>query len=214
MARTIGRGVGVLAVVLASVVLLSAIVPGLSDLNPFATETRDRSQPVILRSLERLTEYRAATANLQVLVDVEEDTELLPSFLKGERTALVAAGNVDAAVDFRGIGERSLRVSDDRRAVSITLPSPQLTDARVDLARSRVLDRDRGLLDRIGSAFAEEPGDDRELLLLAERKLEDAARANSGLIPAAERNTRAMLQSMMRGLGFERVTVRFEPPQV
>jgi hypothetical protein len=96
-------------------VLLSTAIPGFPDLNPFDTETKDRSQPAVLRSIERLTEYRAATANLEVIVDVEEDG-ILPGFLQGEKTLLVAAGRVDASVDFRNLGRRGLQVSEDRRA--------------------------------------------------------------------------------------------------
>ena len=193
------------------VVLLSTAIPGFPDLNPFDTETKDRSQPAVLRSIERLTEYRAATANLEVIVDVEEDG-ILPGFLQGEKTLLVAAGRVDASVDFRNLGRRGLQVSEDRRSVTITLPAARLQEARVDLDRSRVFDRDRGLLDRIGSVFQDNPSNERELLILAERKLEAAAAADRGVLQAAERNTRAMLESLMRGLGFERVTVRFERP--
>jgi hypothetical protein len=151
MRRGILRSVVAVAAVVLGVVVLSALVPSLPDLNPFDTETKDRSQPVVLRSLERLTEYRAASANLEVIVDVEEDG-ILPSFLQGEKTLLVAAGNVDAAVDFRGLGPDALRVSEDRRSVTITLPPAELTEAKVDLDRSRVFDRDRGLLDRVGSS--------------------------------------------------------------
>jgi Protein of unknown function (DUF4230) len=185
----------------------------LPSLNPFATETKDRSQPVLLKSLERLSEYRAASAQLQVIVDVEEDAEYLPSFILGEKTLLVAAGNVDASVDFGGLDKDALRVSDDRRRVAITLPEPALSKAELNLERTRVFDRDRGLLDRVGGAFSENPTDERSLLLLAEDKLEAAAAANSGLISAARENTRSMLEGMMRGLGFRRVTVRFAPAQ-
>jgi hypothetical protein len=185
----------------------------LPSLNPFATETKDRSQPVLLKSLERLSEYRAASAQLQVVVDVEKDAEYLPSFILGEKTLLVAAGNVDASVDFAGLDKDALRVSEDRRRVAITLPEPTLSKAELDLERTRVFDRDRGLLDRVGGAFSENPTDERSLLLLAEDKLEAAAAANSGLISAARENTRSMLEGMMRGLGFRRVTVRFAPAQ-
>jgi hypothetical protein len=211
MGRAISRVVAAALVVVLGVVVLASVVPGFPDLNPFDTETKDRSQPVVLRSLERLTEYRAASANLEVIVDVEEDG-ILPSFLQGEKTLLVAAGRVDASVDFSGLGPRALQVSEDRRAVTITLPAARLEDARVDLDRSRVFDRDRGLLDRIGGVFEDNPSNERELLLLAERKLAAAAAADRGVLQAAERNTRAMLESLMRGLGFERVTVRFERP--
>ena len=72
-------------------------VPSLvGSLNPFGEDTKDRSQPVLLKSLENLSDYHAATANMQVVVDVEQDARLLPSFIKGERTLFVAAGTVDA----------------------------------------------------------------------------------------------------------------------
>jgi Protein of unknown function (DUF4230) len=200
--------------VAALLVLLPALIPAL---NPFKEETVDRSGPVLLKSLENLSEYRAASANMQVVVDVEQDTDLVPSFIKGERTLFVAAGTVDAAVDFGGLGRSpdAVRVSDDRKEVAITLPAPQLTDARVDAERSRVFDRDRGALDRIEEAFSDDGGaDQQDLYVLAEEKLTDAAASDPSLLETAERNTRSMLEGMMRGLGFEQVTVRFEQPQV
>ncbi len=37
----------------------------------------------------------------------------------------------------------------------------------------------------------------------------------AGRVPGtAERNTRAMLTGLLRGLGFERITIRFRAPQV
>jgi hypothetical protein len=184
----------------------------LPSLNPFATETKDRSQPALLKSLERLSEYRAASARLQVIVDVEEDATYLPSWLKGEKTLLVASGNVDAAVDFGGLDGDSLRVSDNRRAVTVDLPQPVLSHPELDLNRTRVFDRDRGLLDRVEGAFSDSPTEERPLLLLAEQKLAAAAAADSGLRSAARENTRGMLEGMMHGLGFSRVTVRFKAP--
>ena len=212
--RSTTRLIVVAAAVVAVIVLVPALIP---DLNPFKTEKVDRSPPVVLKSLERLDEYRAATANLQVVVDVERDTGLVPSFIKGERTLFVAAGSVDAAVDFAGLGrsQGAVRVSDDRKEVTITLPPPRLTEARLDPERSRVYDRDRGALDRIEEAFSDDGGaDQQELYVLAEEKLTEAAASDPRLLQTAERNTRAMLESMMRGLGFEKVTVRFERPTV
>jgi hypothetical protein len=207
-----------LVVLAATVLLVLAALPSfLGELNPFREETRDRSQPALLRSLENLSQYRAATANLQVIVDVERDARLVPSFLKGERTLFVAAGTVDAAVDFSRLGRRgsnAVRVSGDRKGVTITLPAARLTEARVDPERSRVYDRDRGVLDRVGDFFADNPTDDQPVYVLAERKLREAAAADPDLRRTAERNTRIMLEGMMRGLGFERVTVRFARPPV
>jgi hypothetical protein len=213
-ARRLSGPLLLVAAVVALLVLLPLLIPAL---NPFKEETVDRSGPVLLKSLENLSEYRAASANLQVVVDVERDTGLVPSFIKGERTLFVAAGSVDAAVDFAGLGrsQGAVRVSDDRKEVTITLPPPRLTEARLDPERSRVYDRDRGALDRIEEAFSDDGGaDQQELYVLAEEKLTEAAASDPRLLQTAERNTRAMLESMMRGLGFEKVTVRFERPTV
>ena len=210
----LARALAIVAAIVAVLIVVPALVP---SLNPFREEERDRSQPVLLKSLEDLSEYRAAGANLQVIVDLERDTRLLPSFIKGERTLFVAAGTVDAAVDFSGLSRTpgAVVVSEDRRAATITLPAPRLTETRLDTKRSRVYDRDRGLFDRVEEALSDDGGaDQQELYALAEQKLREAAAADPRLIENAKRNTRAMLTGLLRGLGFERVTVRFRPPEV
>ena len=199
----------------AAVIALYLLVSALAgwSLNPFATETKDRSQPVLVKSLESLSEYRAATANMQEIVDVEQDVGLLPGFIAGEKALLVAAGTVDAGVDFGALRARgSVTVSDDRRGVEIVLPPATLSEARVDLERSRVVDTDRGIVNRVGDAFSDDTNEERELLLLAQRKIEEAARQDPQLLELAERNTRAMLTGMLRGLGFERIAIRFAAP--
>lgn len=210
------RLVGVLVVlgVLAAVLVVAAprLLP---DLNPFGTETRERPQPALLQSLQRLDEYHAARANLQQVVDIEKDVQNVPSFIKGERIVMVATGDVDATVDFRRLGPEALRVSEDRREVVITLPAARRGPARLDLARTRVVEHDRGLVDRTGDLLGDDgANDDRELLLAAQRKLDAAASADRELLPTAERNTAQMLRSLATGLGYERVTVRFQRPQL
>jgi hypothetical protein len=207
------RGVLLVAALAAVALLIFALIGAVGSLNPFGTETKDRSGPVLLKSLEDLSQYRAASANLQVVVDVEHDDKLLPSFIRGERTLFLAAGTVDAAVDFSGLSKDpgAVKVSDDRRAVTITLPAATLTEARLDPSRSRVYDRDRGLTNRVEDVFSDNPGDEQPVYELATRKLEAAAKADPELRKRAQENTQHMLEGMMRGLGFERVTVRFRP---
>ena len=200
--RSVARPLAYAVLIVVAVVAIRS----LPDLNPFGKETIDRSQPAVLRSIERLSEYRAATANLEVIVDIEEDTELLPSFLKGERVLFVAGGSVDAFVAFDA---PQVSVDEDSEAVTVTLPAPRLAEAAIDLERSRVYDRDRGLFDRVESVFEDSPTSDQDLIALAQEKLEAAAREDDALTQAAERNTRQMLVELLTGLGFESVTVRF-----
>jgi len=176
--------------------------------NPFGTETVDRSRPALLQSLEDLSRYEAARANFEVIVDSEKDARFLPSVIRGERTLFVGSGSVEASVDFSQLDERSIRVSDDRRSVEVTVPAPTLSEPRVDPDHSRVVSRDRGILDRVGSAFSDSPTSDRSLYLAAEKKMQAAAAA-SDLRARAEHNTRQMLEGTLRSLGFTNVTVTF-----
>lgn len=182
-----------------------------SVLDPFASKTVDRSQPALRKSLENLSRYQAASANLSVIVDSEKDARFLPSILRGERTVFVAGGSVDATVDFSGIGDQSIVVSDDHRSVSVTLPAPTLSEARVDPEQSRVASRQRGLLDRVASAFSDNPSNDQALYIAAQKKMDAAAAADGELRGRAEANTRQMLQSMLRPLGYTTVNVSFTP---
>jgi Protein of unknown function (DUF4230) len=207
---------------LVSVILLALVlfvaVAGLGGLrlwpafpNPFATRQVDRSQPVLLKAIEDLEVYKAATGNFQVVVDLEESSRGIPLLVKGERTLFVAGGSVDAEVDFSGLDEGAIKVSADGQQVEITLPRARLTEARVDPDQSQVFARERGLLDRLGGLFSDNPTSERELYRLAQEKMQAAA-AESDLRPQAERNTRAMLQGMLRSLGYRDVSVTFRDP--
>ena len=200
------------------VLVLAVAVAGLTGLrlwpsfpNPFATRRVDRSPPVLLEAIEDLAVYKAATGNFQVVVDLEEGSRGIPLLIKGERTLFVAGGSVDAEVDFSTLDEGAIKVSADGRRADITLPRARLTQARVDPAQSRVFSRERGLLDRLGSVLSDNPTSERELYLLAQEKMQAAA-ASSGLLAQAEENTRAMLESMLRSLGYRDVTVTFRDP--
>jgi hypothetical protein len=179
--------------------------------NPFGAREVDRSQPVLLKAIEDLEVFKAATGNFQVVVDLEEGSRGIPLVIKGERTLFVAGGSVDAEVDFAGIGEGAIKVSGDGERVEVTLPRARLTQARVDPAQSRVFSRERGLLDRLGSVLSDNPTSERELYQLAQAKMQAAA-AQSDLLARAEQNTRAMLEGMLRSLGYSDVTVTFRDP--
>lgn len=199
---------GVLAVVV--VLFLAGLIdPWNLISNPFRQERVDRSGPALLERLEDLSEYRAASAQLQELIDIEDDTRFVPSFISGQRVSFLAHGSVEAIVDFSGLDADAVMVSEDRETVRITLPRARLGQVRIDPDESRVLNRERGVLDRLGSVFSDNPTSERELYQLAEEKLRDAA-ADSELTARAETNTRRMLRALLGTLGFEDITISFE----
>ena len=144
-------------------------------------------------------------------VDLEVDTPWVPAVISGERVHFLATGSADAYVDFEGLDAGAVTLSPDGESATIVLPAPEMTEVRIDPEQSRVVDRDRGLVERLGAAFMENPTDDSDLYALAERRI-GAAAAESDLLDRAEANTRDMLTTLAMSLGVERVTVDFEEP--
>lgn len=177
--------------------------------SPLTTTKVDRSSPPVLKALEDLHEYRAATGHYEVIVDVEKDAKYLPGFIKGERTLFVAAGTVDGVVDFTAIAPSAVIMSDDRRTVSLRLPHARLGTVRVDPAGTYVYEKKRGALDRIGDMFNSNPGGEQEFYRLAEAKMLAAAQGSDGIVARAETNTTAMLTSLLQSLGFTAITINY-----
>jgi hypothetical protein len=208
---------GFLAVLVAGA-LLVALAPRVADFllpdlrNPFSPKVVDRSPAPLVLALRDLAEYHAASGTFQAVVDLERDTPHIPAVISGERVTFLAVGTVDAVVDFSNLTAEHVRVSADRREVTITLPAPQLQRATIDHEASRVLDRDRGLVERLSGVFEENPTSEQELYRVAQTKL-DAAAARSNLLQRAEGSTRTMLTGLAGSFGFERVTVTFAAPE-
>ncbi len=168
--------------------------------NPFGTERVDRSQPALLQSIEDVSEYRAAVGTFQVIVDVEEDVNWVPSFLAGQRSLFVANGTVDAYVDFSGLTEDDVVLSADGTSATIRLPGAQLDEPNLDQEETYLYDQERGLVDRVRDAF--ETDDQSEIYQLAEDKLRAAA-AESELTEQARANTETFLTGLGQSLGVE-----------
>jgi hypothetical protein len=204
--RTTLLAIAAIVVIIVAVSVLRGLhlVPGW--LNPFAEQTKDRSSPVVLKSIRDLSRYEAATGNFQVVVDLEKDAKFLPNSVRGQRTLFVGNGSVDAFVDFGRLGTGGVTVNADRTAVTVRLPRAQLEPTNLDPQHSYVFATQRGIFNRIGDFFGGNPGDQKQLYSLAAQKIQAAAR-QSGLRERADQNTKLMLQNMLRALGFKQVTV-------
>ncbi len=207
---TFGGVLGTAVVVAVVVALVGGIGALLGIGNPFAGTTTDQSPRVLLKELRNLSDFRAAEATFQSRVELETDVPILPSFIAGSKVDFDAIGTVAATLDFSRLATDAVQVADDG-AVTISLPSPVLEPAVVDPKRSRVVNRDRGLVNRIGDLFEDSPTSERDLYLRAARKMDKAA-VESKLAVRAERNTAAMLRGFLGRLGLDRVTITFVEP--
>ena len=193
----VGRVVLVVVAVVATLMWLVAQVPAL---NPFATETQDRTGPAMLQSVRDLSQYHAAEGDFQVIVDLEHDVAWVPDAIAGNRTLFVARGSVSAYIDLGTLSDKALTVDEERKSVQVRLPDPELGKPNIDQEHTYLYSQERGVFDRIKSLF--ETADQREFYVLAEKRIGEAAE-EAGLTARAERNTRQMLTGMFTTLGYK-----------
>lgn len=192
----------VLLLVAATVVFVGGLASAgiLGAKLPFQSTTIDRSQPALLKSIQDISQYHAAVGNFEVVLDYEKDVDWVPDFIAGERSLFIAAGTVNAFVDFSGLADGDLTLSDDGASAQIRLPAAQLDKPNLDQDRTYLFSQKRGVINRVNDALS--PPDQRELYQLAEGKMMMAAE-ESELVKQAEQNTRAMLIGMFDALDIE-----------
>ncbi|MEV0452800.1 DUF4230 domain-containing protein [Streptomyces sp. NPDC050600] len=197
----------VLLVIAVALILVGQLLR-LPGLDVFGTDVKDRSGPAVLKSVQDMSRYEGAAGTYQVVVDLEQDARFLPDAIRGTRTLYVATGGVTAYVDLGGVGKDAVTVDAKRTEATLRLPHARLASPSLYPERSYAVSKQRGLLDRLGDLFSDNPASEHAVNVLAARRIGDAAR-QSDLTSRAERNTTAMLQGLLRALGFERVTVTY-----
>jgi len=202
-------GVGAVAVVaVVAFALLNFRLDWAPSLNPFREEeTVDNTGPSVLKAVTDLSEFRAARGYYETVVELEEGgLSLVPNFLDGEKVLYVGKGTVDAYVDFSDLDEDRITLSPDGTSAEIDLPAPQLAEPNLDVEASQVYDRDSGFIQRFQDSDLEQDAQVR-----AVEQMTTAANGESDLLGRAEANTTSTLETLLGALGYDDVTVTFDP---
>ncbi|HEY3751921.1 MAG TPA: DUF4230 domain-containing protein [Pseudonocardiaceae bacterium] len=200
---------GIAVVVLIAVVLVGSAVHLFPQLrNPFGETTQQRSGPVLLTSIQQLSRYEAASGTFQVVVDISSGGSILPGFLEGSDTMFIGVGTDNAFIDFSHLKGDAIKVSSDRLSATLTLGKAQLETAKLDVKESYVFAEQQGLFTRVNQFLSGNPNSQQAVYELAQKQIQAAA-GKSELLADAQRNTRTMLVSLLQSLGFRTITVNF-----
>lgn len=202
MVKSVSQTVMIAAVVAGVMLLLTAWKPAL---NPFTEETVDRTGPAVLQSLTDISEYHAASAHYEVVVDLENDVKWVPGWLGGERVLYVGKGDVDAIVDFGELDERRVTLSEDGTSVAVRLPAPTVDAPVLDIEGSYVADHDEGFANKFQGSELQ-----HEAQLKAVEQITAAANSADTLTSLAKENTTGMLKGLFGSLGYADVTITFD----
>jgi len=173
------------------------------------TLTPTPTPDVILAGVKALGELNTVQYNLETVVDkyARQPGRMVIWGIEVWRPhlhfLLVAGGRVKAGVDFRQL----VRYEIVESRVTVYLPAPRITDYAIDMRtlKTYYIRTDFGLQEEfIIDTY-------QEAIVQAQESLRDAA-LSSDILDTAQTNATALVQSLILGLGFSEVEVKFLPP--
>lgn len=161
-------------------------------------ETFNTSAPDVVNQIQRLNRLETVSYSVDTVVEGKHQNTVLPDLLFGDRLILVVHGQVIAGVDLSQLKPEQVKV--DGRSVTVDLPPSQIFTSKIDTAKTKVFARTTGLL------VQADPSLEMDTQKMAETQILQAA-SNDGILDTARANARLGMESLLRGLGFNQVTV-------
>lgn len=173
---------------------------------PRSTHTVIVPRPDVLRAVRDLARLESVSFHMERVIDLHEtQTRVLGLVNADDAILLVAVGEVVAGVDLGRLAADDVVWQGDRRAVTLTLPAPEVFFAHLDEARTYVHHRSTDLLARRQEALETRARQE------ASRAIRSAA-LEAGLLPRAQRNAEATLRGLLGSMGVAEVTLRWRRP--
>lgn len=149
-----------------------------------------------IRSLGRL---ETASFTIEQIIDAQtNETNAFTKLLFGDQILLIAHGEVIAGVDFASFSPNDIKI--DGKSIKLTLPAPSIFIVALDNEKTKVYDRRQGILRR----------NDTQLEAEARKGAEAAIRkaaCEGDILEKAKEHAQAQITSLLKGLGFEEVTL-------
>lgn len=166
-----------------------------------------RSGPDVVVAVRDLARLETASYHVERVIDLRQQQRILGLLEAEDALLLVAAGDVTAGIDLTRMEDGDVVIEPEASRAVLTLPAPEIFDARLDNERTYVHTRETSLLARRDAHL--ETRARRE----AEATLRDSAR-EAGILDRARANAATAITSLVRSLGYDQVEIRWKdaPP--
>lgn len=164
--------------------------------------------PNVITAIRDLSQLVTSEYHVERVIDLSEKQQRLFGLMEAkDAILLVAVGQVTAGVDLSELRDGDVRADPIKSVVSVTLPPPRILSSRLDNERTYVHSRSTDLL------AARKESLETRARQEAERSVVEAAK-ESGVLERARAGARKAVESLVRSLGYQQVTVKFrdEPP--
>lgn len=163
-----------------------------------------RTNAAVIQRLQRLNRLETTSYTVETVIEAGIEGNIWEDLLFGDRLLLIAHGTVVAGIDLSELGTEDIVISPDGARVQLTLPPVRIFNVTLDNSRTRVYDRQQGLLAPTNKDL------ETEARQAAERKIIQSACEGNIIQQATEDSQRAMEQFLSL-LDFQQVEVVASP---
>ena len=152
----------------------------------------------VVKEIRALNRWETSSFTVEKIIDSGTNGNIFQQFLFGNRILLIAQGEVIGGFDLSSFSEKDVTINGS--SIEIRLPAPQILVARIDNSKTRVYDRQKGLLVPSNNNL------ESDALSSAQKSIQDAA-CSEGILTAALTNARSQLTSILSSFHFTNVTI-------
>ncbi|MCT0252335.1 MULTISPECIES: DUF4230 domain-containing protein [unclassified Synechocystis] len=194
----------------AMAIAIGGISQGLQSIAPWFrinnSEAHMELATLVVQQIRAVSELTTTVFAMETVVPTSQERQWGTLTLGRTNLLYIGYGEVRAGIDLAQLNEQDI----ERRGeeLIVTLPAPKILDQKVDVARSRIYQYDRGFLN-LG------PDTAPELQSLAQRETLSkitAAACEQGILDQANEQAEIAVTSLLRSTGHQQVVVRTTTP--
>jgi hypothetical protein len=184
--------IGVLLILIFSLFWLFPIITGKYNFNT--------NHAAVVKEMRELNRLETASFTIEKVIEagISTNSNIFKDFLFGDKILLIAHGEVIAGFNLSTLSDKDVVINN--KQLNIILPKPEILLVRLDNDKTRVYDRQQGLLTK-GDKDLE-----AEARLVAEKEIRTAA-CQSNILKEASTNARKQLTALFNALGFTTVVI-------
>lgn len=160
------------------------------------------SQTAVVKQMQQLQRMETAQFTIEKIIEAGKDGNYFQNILYGDKILLIAHGEIIAGFNLANVQNKDIEISGN--SLRMQLPAPEILVTSLDNDKTRVYDRQTGLLSK----------GDKDLEAQARAKAESeikTAACDAGILDQASTNARKQLTTLFTGFGF--TSVQIDIPQ-
>lgn len=112
----------------------------ISSVTPNVEEAKVETQSIAIEEIRQLSELTTSQLNLQLVIPTEQSANFGGFEIGKTKVLYIAKTKIEAGIDLNKINQSNIQFNSKNRETTLTLPSPEVLDIKLDTNQSKLYD--------------------------------------------------------------------------